>query len=76
MARGNRWPEIDELDIITGQSLLAMHRAVRWLGIQPEFVLVDPVIRLPNWPLSCSGRLGQRRQPSARYSRSVDFGKR
>lgn len=40
--------EIDELNILHA-SLLAMHRAVAGLGIQPEFVLVDGN-RLPNWP--------------------------
>lgn len=40
--------EIDELNILQA-SLLAMHRAVAGLTVQPEFVLVDGN-RLPNWP--------------------------
>lgn len=40
--------EIDELNILQA-SLLAMHRAVAGLAVQPEFVLVDGN-RLPNWP--------------------------
>lgn len=40
--------EIDELNILQA-SLLAMHRAVAGLSVQPEFVLVDGN-RVPNWP--------------------------
>jgi ribonuclease HII len=40
--------EIDELNILQA-SLLAMHRAVAGLVVQPEFVLVDGN-RLPSWP--------------------------
>lgn len=40
--------EIDELNILQA-SLLAMHRAVAGLAIQPEYVLVDGN-RVPNWP--------------------------
>jgi ribonuclease HII len=39
--------EIDELNILQA-SLLAMHRAVAGLTVQPEFVLVDGN-RLPSW---------------------------
>jgi len=40
--------EIDEINILQA-SLLAMHRAVAGLGVQPEFVLVDGN-KVPNWP--------------------------
>lgn len=40
--------EIDELNILQA-SLLAIHRAVAGLSVQPEFVLVDGN-RVPNWP--------------------------
>jgi ribonuclease HII len=40
--------EIDELNILQA-SLLAMHRAVAGLALQPGFVLVDGN-RLPRWP--------------------------
>ena len=40
--------EIDELNILQA-SLLAMHRAVAGLAVQPEFVLVDGN-KVPNWP--------------------------
>ncbi|WP_269618009.1 ribonuclease HII [Zhongshania sp. BJYM1] len=40
--------EIDEINILQA-SLLAMHRAVAGLAVQPEFVLVDGN-RVPNWP--------------------------
>ena len=40
--------EIDEMNILQA-SLLAMHRAVRGLQPQPEYVLVDGN-RLPKWP--------------------------
>jgi ribonuclease HII len=40
--------EIDELNILQA-SLLAMHRAVAGLNVQPEFVLVDGN-RVPKWP--------------------------
>lgn len=40
--------EIDKLNILQA-SLLAMHRAVANLAVQPEFVLVDGN-RLPKWP--------------------------
>ena len=40
--------EIDELNILQA-SLLAIHRAVAGLSVQPEFVLVDGK-RVPNWP--------------------------
>ena len=40
--------EIAELNILQA-SLLAMHRAVAGLSVQPEFVLVDGN-RVPNWP--------------------------
>ena len=39
--------EIDELNILQA-SLLAMHRAVQGLDVQPEYVLVDGN-RLPDW---------------------------
>ena len=39
--------EIDQLNILQA-SMLAMHRAVLGLSIQPEYVLVDGN-RLPNW---------------------------
>ena len=39
--------EIDQLNILHA-SLLAMHRAVQGLSVQPEFVLVDGN-RLPEW---------------------------
>jgi ribonuclease HII len=39
--------EIDEINILQA-SLLAMHRAVEGLAVQPEFVLVDGN-RLPRW---------------------------
>jgi ribonuclease HII len=40
--------EIDELNILQA-SLLAMHRAVAGLAVQPEYVLVDGN-KVPNWP--------------------------
>ncbi|MGB5326291.1 MAG: ribonuclease HII [Pseudomonadales bacterium] len=40
--------EIDRLNILQA-SLLAMHRAVRQLAPQPEYILVDGN-RLPQWP--------------------------
>lgn len=40
--------EIDQLNILQA-SLLAMHRAVQRLAVQPELVLVDGN-RLPKWP--------------------------
>lgn len=40
--------EIDELNILQA-SLLAMHRAVQALQVQPRYVLVDGN-RLPRWP--------------------------
>jgi ribonuclease HII len=40
--------EIDSLNILQA-SLLAMHRAVQGLGVEPAFVLVDGN-RLPRWP--------------------------
>ena len=40
--------EIDELNILQA-SLLAMHRAVSGLALQPGFVFVDGN-RLPRWP--------------------------
>lgn len=40
--------EIDQLNILQA-SLLAMHRAVEALEVQPEFVAVDGN-RLPDWP--------------------------
>ncbi|WP_445362140.1 ribonuclease HII [Microbulbifer sp. ANSA003] len=43
--------EIDQLNILQA-SLLAMHRAVAQLSVQPEFVLVDGN-KKPNWDYPC-----------------------
>ncbi|WP_444925540.1 ribonuclease HII [Microbulbifer sp. TRSA002] len=43
--------EIDQLNILQA-SLLAMHRAVAQLPVQPEFVLVDGN-KKPNWDYPC-----------------------
>ena len=48
--------EIDELNILQA-SLLAMHRAVAALHIQPHFVLVDGN-RLPRWPYEARAVIG------------------
>ncbi len=48
--------EIDELNILQA-SLLAMHRAVAALHIQPHFVLVDGN-RLPHWPYEARAVIG------------------
>lgn len=48
--------EIDELNILQA-SLLAMHRAVAALHIQPHFVLVDGN-RLPRWPYEACAVIG------------------
>ncbi|WP_444921556.1 ribonuclease HII [Microbulbifer sp. CnH-101-G] len=43
--------EIDQINILQA-SLLAMHRAVKQLSLQPEFVLVDGN-KKPDWPYPC-----------------------
>ncbi|QFT54185.1 ribonuclease HII [Microbulbifer sp. THAF38] len=43
--------EIDQINILQA-SLLAMHRAVEQLSLQPEFVLVDGN-KKPDWPYPC-----------------------
>lgn len=48
--------EIDELNILQA-SLLAMHRAVQALQLQPRYVLVDGN-RLPRWPYASEPVVG------------------
>lgn len=48
--------EIDRLNILKA-SLLAMHRAVEQLSIQPEFVYVDGNF-CPNWPYPAEAVIG------------------
>jgi ribonuclease HII len=48
--------EIDRLNILQA-SLLAMHRAVQGLGIEPAYVLVDGN-RLPHWPYASEPVVG------------------
>ncbi|MDJ0879468.1 MAG: ribonuclease HII [Halieaceae bacterium] len=48
--------EIDEINILQA-SLLAMHRAVDALGVEPAYVLVDGN-RLPRWPYAAEPVIG------------------
>ena len=48
--------EVDEVNVLQA-SLLAMHRAVQALDIQPEFVLVDGN-RLPHWSYAANAVVG------------------
>ncbi len=48
--------EIDEINILQA-SLLAMHRAVQGLGVEPAYVLVDGN-RLPRWPYASEPVIG------------------
>jgi ribonuclease HII len=48
--------EIDEINILQA-SLLAMHRAVQGLGLEPAYVLVDGN-RLPRWPYASEPVIG------------------
>ncbi len=48
--------EIDDINILQA-SLLAMHRAVQGLGVEPAYVLVDGN-RLPRWPYASEPVVG------------------
>lgn len=57
------WHEIDEINILQA-SLLAMHRAVAALAIQPHHVLVDGN-RLPKWDYSAEAIIkGDQTEPA------------